>query len=203
MKEKMCCKRKGLLLIVTGIIFVLAAIGLLCCNKAEEYAAASISAETLMQLQSIELEREKNDMDAVLSPEMAEIEIDGDLYIGQLSIPTLDLNLPILSQWSYPGLKKAPCRYSGTQGENNLVLLGHNYKRHFGYLHTLNIGSTIEFQDVNGNIQTYEVVAVETVSSTDIEKVTGGEYALTLFTCTYGGQYRTMVGCKVVIPSES
>ncbi len=203
MKGKMSCRRNGLLLIVAGTIFVLAGLGLLGCNQVEEYAAASVSAETLRQLQSIELEREKNSMNDNLSPEMAEIEIDGDLYIGQLSIPALDLTLPILSQWSYPRLKKAPCRYSGTQGENNLVLLGHNYKRHFGYLHTLNNGSTIEFQDVNGNIQIYEVAVIKTVSPTDVEKVIGGEYALTLFTCTYGGQYRTMVGCNAVIPGES
>lgn len=193
-------KRKGLFLMAIGGSAILLAIGLFGYNALTENIAAQTSHQALMQLQSIE---GALSTDEPKNSEMAEVVIDGESYIGQLNIRELDLRLPVMSQWSYPGLQKAPCRYSGTLEKNDLVLLAHNYKSHFGYLHKLNIGSTIEFQDVNGNIQTYEVATVETVSPTDIEKVTSGEYALTLFTCTYGGQYRTMVGCNAVIPSES
>ncbi len=193
-------KRKGLFLMALGGSMILLAIGLFGYNALAENVAAHASHQALMQFQSIEGTLPTDNPE---NSEMAENVINGESYIGQLNIPELDLQLPVMSQWSYPKLKKAPCRYSGTLGENNLVLLGHNYKRHFGYLHKLNIGSTIEFRDVNGNIKTYAVTTVETVSPTDIEKVTGGEYALTLFTCTYGGQYRTMVGCTAVILGES
>ena len=32
--------------------------------------------------------------------------------------------------WSYPSLKKAPCRYTGSAEENSLIIAAHNYKRH-------------------------------------------------------------------------
>ena len=44
---------------------------------------------------------------------MPEIEIDGERYIGILSIPDLDLELPVRGDFSYKGLTTAPCRYSG------------------------------------------------------------------------------------------
>lgn len=194
----MSTKRKGLLLMILGECAILLAIGLFLYNMLTENVAAYTSHQALMKLETI---KGTSEIDKSKNLEMQEVEIDGEIYIGQVNIPELDLQLPVISQWNYSKLKKSPCRYSGTIGENNLVILAHNYKKHFGYLHKLTIGSTIEFKDVNGNIQTYEVASVETVSPTDIEKVTGGEYALTLFTCTYGGQYRTMVGCNTVIPS--
>ena len=41
---------------------------------------------------------------------MTEVEIDGNLYIGYISIPALNKELPVMSTWSYPKLKIAPCR---------------------------------------------------------------------------------------------
>lgn len=201
MEEKCIAKnRNGLLLMFLGAAAIVLAVGLFSYNKWEEHQASLASDQALLQLQ---LAMEEEGLPADITKEfknqpMAEIEIDGERYIGQLSIPELNLELPVISQWSYPKLKKSPCRYAGTLDEKNLVLLAHNYKSHFGKLHTLSAGAKIEFQDVNGKMQTYEAAVVETVVPTDVEKVTAGEYALTLFTCTYGGKYRTMVGCNVV-----
>ena len=50
--------------------------------------------------------------DYVLCPEMEmPLEtINGMDYIGVLQIPSLELELPIASEWNYPNLKAAPCR---------------------------------------------------------------------------------------------
>jgi len=39
---------------------------------------------------------------------------------------------------------------------------------------------------------------VETLMPTDIKEMTSGEFDLTLFTCTVGGQYRVTVRCDRV-----
>ena len=39
---------------------------------------------------------------------MTVTELNGWDYIGYLSIPSIGLELPVLSQWSYAGLKIAP-----------------------------------------------------------------------------------------------
>ena len=38
------------------------------------------------------------------------------------SIPSIGLELPVMDQWSYAGLKIAPGRYSGTTYADDLVM---------------------------------------------------------------------------------
>ena len=57
------------------------------------------------------------------------------------------------------------------------------------------VGDEITFTDVDGNMFGYEVIELETLSPFAIEEMTGGNWDLTLFTCTVGGQYRVTVRC--------
>jgi len=138
--------------------------------------------------------------DYILNPNMnmPVMQIDGEAYIGLVEIPALGLKLPVMDEWSYPRLKKSPCRYAGSAYQNNLVISAHNYESHFGRLKELNEGSRISFTDSDGNRFLYEVVLVETLMPTDIKEMTSGEFDLTLFTCTVGGQYRVTVRCDRV-----
>ena len=54
------------------------------------------------------------------------------------------------------------------------------------------------FTDMDGVAWEYRVVAQEILDSGAVEDVTGGEYDLTLFTCTYGGENRITVRCDRV-----
>jgi sortase A len=123
--------------------------------------------------------------------------IKGKKYIGILEMPTLNLMLPVLSEWSYPNLKLAPCRYTGSAYESNMVIAAHNYLTHFGRLKELNIGDTIIFKDMDGNRFVYEVYETEILQPTDIDKMKDGGYDLTLFTCTIGGKTRYTVRCML------
>lgn len=127
--------------------------------------------------------------------EMAEVEIDGYAYIGYLSIPALELELPIMSDWDYQRLQIAPCRYYGTLRGENLVLMAHNYQKHFGRLSELQESSTVFFVDVDGNATEYEVIAKDVLKPEATEEMVAGVYDLTLFTCTYGGAQRITVYC--------
>ena len=55
--------------------------------------------------------------------EMTEVEIDGYGYIGYLSIPAMELELPIMADWDYKRLNIAPCRYTGSVRGEDLVLM--------------------------------------------------------------------------------
>ena len=126
---------------------------------------------------------------------MTEVVIDGYAYIGYLSIPSLGLELPVMSEWDYTRLKIAPCRYAGSVKTDNLVIAAHNYRRHFGPIKKLAIGDEVYFTDVDGIVFCYEVVEMVTLSPTAVEEMSAGDYDLTLFTCTYGGQSRVTVRC--------
>ena len=138
--------------------------------------------------------------DYVLNPnmDMPAVEVDGHDYIGVLEIPALELELPVMSTWSYPNLKIAPCRYTGSAYLDDMVIAAHNYSQHFGRLKELSGGETVIFTDADGNVFTYEVALVETLMPTDIEEMESGEWDLTLFTCTIGGSSRVTVRCEQI-----
>ena len=160
--------------------------------------------ETITALEQLEpellLAGEYEIPDYILNPDMdMPIQmIEEEPFIGILEIPKLGVSLPVASDWSYPKLRKTPCRYDGTAYKGNLIISAHNYDSHFGRLKNLQEGETITFTDVDGNVFRYEVSSRETIMPEDIEGMKSGEWDLTLFTCTYGGQQRVTIRCEMV-----
>ncbi len=134
-----------------------------------------------------------NDNTSTPEGEMPVIEIDGYDYIGVLQIPSLDLTLPVISDWSYPALQIAPCRYEGSAYDGGMVIAGHNFDSHFGKLTQLEPGDEIKFIDLSGHTFTYAVAETEVLEATAIEEMVTGGWDLTLFTCTLSGQTRFTV----------
>lgn len=130
--------------------------------------------------------------------EMPVITHEGVDYIGTLYVESLDLKLPVISEWSYPSLKKAPCRYTGSAYKDSLVIAAHNYQSHFGKLRNIEIGASIVFVDAEANRFEYRVVATEELFPSNVEDMISGEYDLSLFTCTIGGRTRFTVRCEKV-----
>ena len=178
-----------------GAVLVLAALTLFLWNWHEAKQAERSTEEILPQLiQEIERQPQGDPYD----PAMTEVEIDGYQYIGYLMIPSLELQLPVMSEWDYTRLRIAPCRYTGSTKTDDLVIAAHNYARHFGMLSKLVPGDPVYFMDMDGILSSYEVVEVNVLNPTAVEEMTSGEYDLTLFTCTYGGQSRVTVRCNRV-----
>ena len=126
----------GRIWINTGLLLLTAALFLWAYNGQESRRAGDSAQQVITELtQSLTqqppaeagAEAEQEEAPAVKLPEylldaqreMPEKTVDGRDYIGVLSIPTLQLELPVLSRWSYPNLKEAPCRYSGSLYQNN------------------------------------------------------------------------------------
>ena len=191
-------KHKGKGLIFTGLLLIAAALFLTGYNLFDQMRAQRSAAQAAAQLAERLPQTTQTDVpDYLLTPEMdMPVEtIDGVDYVGVLRIPTLALELPVISQWSYPLLKIAPCRYSGSAYQNNLVLCAHNYASYFGNLKNLHIGDAVTFTDMDGNLFTYQVAELETLPPQATEEMENGDWDLTLFTCTVGGQSRVTVRC--------
>ena len=122
-------------------------------------------------------------------------EVDGRKYIGRIEIPVVEMSLPVMDSWSYENLREAPCRYKGSAYLDDLILAAHNYTRHFGPISQLVPGDEVIFTDVDGNIFRYTVADLEQLEGTDVKEMEAGDWDLTLFTCTLGGQYRVTVRC--------
>ena len=193
-------KRKIAIAFMTlGVLFIGFAMGLLIYNNYESRSAQK-SSDILME--SIRLNIAENELrDNITDPfdeEMKIKEIDGYGYIGYLSIPALNLDLPVMSEWDYGRLKISPCRYYGSTKTDNLVIAAHNYRYHFGYLGRLKPDDIIIFTDMDPEISRYRVTSVELLMPTDVDKVKDAGDDLILYTCTYGGEKRIIVRCNYV-----
>ena len=184
-----------------GLLMILSALTLILSNLRQEHIAMEAAADAEQEVSFIIEQRQtrpteiRSSNPLLVPPKVLPVEeIDGYPYIGTLSIPVLELDLPIMDDWSYPRLRRAPCRQSGDTALD-LVVAGHNYQSHFGRLSTLNPGDLLLFTDMDGDVTTYEVETVETIRPTDTELVFSDRWNLALYTCTYGGRSRIMVGC--------
>lgn len=197
-------RKGGNICIAIGMALIVAALALVAQNYSEnrraQFASDKVMEQVVENIEQAELKvvSQENGTASVpdpYDPTMTEKEIDGIRYVGYLSIPVLELELPVVSEWSYENLKISPCRYSGSSKSDNLVIAAHNYRCHFGSIKSLKPGDEVVFTDMDGLATRYEVTATEVLNPTAVEDMTSGEYDLTLFTCTYGGENRITVRC--------
>lgn len=199
MPKKSAPERAGVILMVLGVLLIAAAAALLFYNNAQSEQAWEASATALVAVREKIVEAAAETEETVAAPAETEpepvVEVDGAEYIGYLSVPVLELELPVQSDWDTDKLRVSPCRYYGRAATGDLVICAHN-NRHFGKLKTLQQGDLVTFTDAAGTLYRYEVALVEILQPTQIEEMLTSEYPLTLYTCTYGGQSRVTVRCR-------
>ena len=194
--------KKGAFCMAAGFLLVLAALLLTGYNVWDEGRAGD-AADATFQALKFQTEEGREELPEYILPdylvdprfEMPTVEIDGYDYIGYLDIPSPELSLPVMSEWSYPQLKIAPCRYAGSVYLDDMILAAHNYDRHFGRLKNLEGGELVRFTDVDGNVFDFSVTELELLWPEQTEEMLSGEWDLTLFTCTLGGRQRVTVRC--------
>jgi sortase A len=194
-----------------GICCLIASVGLIAYNHWEAETAQNAS-ETILQdirenilehtheesasEESTQVESAEIPMD--IPQEMLTAQVDGHDCIGILSIPVLELELPVLTDWSYAKLKIAPCHYFGSYFEKDFVIAAHNYPSHFGRLSELQPEDLVLFTDISGTVYCYEVVLLETLPGNATEEMITSGFDLSLYTCTPGGASRVTVRCNAV-----
>lgn len=183
----------GVICVFLGVLCILSAIGFVAYNWWEDMNAKDVAQDFLEDVQSIINEEQQPLLN---DTKMATVEVDGYDCIGILSVPILDLELPVLTDWSYAKLKKAPCHYYGSYYEKDFVIAAHNYKSHFGRLSKLQAGDIVVFTDVSGTVHYYEVVILETLPKNATKEMITSGFDLSLYTCTLGGGSRVTVRCN-------
>ena len=212
-------KMRSNLLIALGAVMILGAAMLTGFNLISSHKAGQTASEALAVLQ-VEIPKPQNTSaqtpaspgaiagvqltmddfeipDHVLNPkmDMPVKQVNGINYIGYIEIPALNLELPIIAEETASNLKLAPCRYAGSAYQDNLVIAGHNYIQHFGYLNKLSYGDVIRIVDMDGNVFRYEVADLEVIPADGVADMLGGDWDLTLFTCNVSKSARITIRC--------
>ncbi len=214
-------KRSGNILIALGLLALAAALALVIYNVWDAKRAADASDSIVGQLDTLLPEErtlpeeppieeaptreEEESGEEKVYPPMPVVEIDGYYYIGELDIPSLGLHLPVMSEWDMDRLKISPCHYSGSYYSDDLVILAHNYARHFSPIKWIDIGAEVYFTNVEGVVYKYQVSNRVTLEPSQVSEMiqnqnnsrTEGleDWDLTLFTCNTGGTTRCAVRC--------
>ena len=201
----------GICCIILGICCLIASVGFIAYNHREEEYAQHTSENILQDVRESILDNKqenttlenKEQVDSVVVPEdipqeMLTTKVKGYDCIGVLSIPVLELELPVLTDWSYPKLKIAPCHYFGSYYEKDFVIAAHNFQSHFGRLSALQPKDLVLFTDISGTVHYYEVVLLETLPAHATEEMITSGFDLSLYTCTPGGASRVTVRCNAI-----
>lgn len=207
----------GICCIVLGICCLFVSVGFIAYNHWEAENARHASENILQDVWEDILDNTQEESPTEVAPtekgdreEIAEIPVDppremlttevkGYDCIGILAIPVLELELPVLTDWSYAKLKIAPCHYFGSCFEKNFVIAAHNYQTHFGRLSELRPEDLILFTDISGTVHCYEVVLLETLPENATEAMITSGFDLSLYTCTPDGVSRLTVRCNAVM----
>jgi len=132
---------------------------------------------------------------------------DGTTYntLGTVSIPSLDVKYPILSETSEKLLKVSVCKFWGANPNEvgNLCIAGHNYrnKKFFSKVPNMNIGDIIEITDLKNKKIKYKVYSKYKVKPDDVSctsQLTNGKKIVTLITCTDNSKERVIVKAEAI-----
>ena len=184
----------GTLCVLLGVVCLFCSVGFVLYNYLESENAAN-STKSLLEDFNSEIHNQNHKQN---NSKMPTVKVGGYNCIGVLSIPALGLELPVLTDWSYAKLKKAPCLYYGSYYEKDFVIAAHNYKSHFGRLSTLKKGDGVIFTSADGVARYYEVALLETLPKNATEEMITSGFDLSLYTCTLGGGSRVTVRCNLV-----
>lgn len=186
--------------IAAGLLCLMGALGLTGYNIWDESRADEAVTTGVSQLKLAIPEKKQEEQLLVPEPEevMTTVALDGRDYVGLLEVPSLGLELPVMRSWSESLLRYGPCLYEGNIYDG-MIIAGHNYRSHFANLTNLSAGDEILFTDIDGNVWTYELTTTEVIDGYDVDGMKGGNWDLTLFTCTYGGQERVTLRCTMKI----
>lgn len=185
-------KRKiGKKLLIAGVICVAVALTFFTYNRITDYQASQFTSSVMVEIKDY-IEKEKTDKKTGNSSVL----FRNYNFMGYIIIPKLNLTLPVMSDWNYDKLNVSPCRYSGSVLTGDLVIAAHNYSSHFGNLYRLEKGDEVTFTDIEGQEYKYEVVLTDTLNPVEVNKMTSGEYAMSLFTCNWTGSARITIRCN-------
>lgn len=123
------------------------------------------------------------------------IEIDGNKFLGFIRIEKINLELPVMLDWSYEKMDTSPCIYDGSIQDDNLIVMAHNYSGFFIDLDELSSGDLVELVMCSGEVFRYEVTNTQLIRGDDRETLLSDndQWDLTLFTCNYTGRNRVVV----------
>lgn len=208
-------KRLGFALIGIGAVLLTAALLLFLHNRSEDKRADASARAVLAAMQETDIpaatettaapgeteaettaatEGTAQTTAAATGPvkELPRKTVEGHDYLGKLTFPTLELELPLIELIYLEDLQLAPGLQKGSPYSDDAVISGHNYPSQLGALKDLQPGDSVVFTDNDGASISYKVHAVKTLDPKETEAILNSPHPMVIYTCTPGGGDRVL-----------
>lgn len=160
--------------------------------------------EILMSIEDKEINTEEKVKDNVIY--MVENSQGQNFRVaGEISIPKISINYPIVYETTEEYLKIAPTKLFGPEINEvgNLCIVGHNYKndQFFSRIKELDINDKVYLTTNQGEKFTYLVFDKYEVNEKDLSctsQETDGNIEVTLITCTSAKKKRLIIKCRAI-----
>jgi len=183
-------RKRGILLLTIAAFMICGALSVIGNTYRLDKKSRSEAASTIAQIQAL-LPQTPSGSEGLPgsggNSDLVSVAIGENSYIGILSIPSLDLTLPVLSGEQSGSGEAMPYHYTADFG--NFLIYGQNYKSQLGKLSSLKTGDSVTFTDVGNNVYTYTVTSLASADKNSLESAAGTDSDLVLFTNKTGGAY--------------
>lgn len=173
--------------IVIGAALITGSIVMYAGNEEESNKAGERAAEIIEEIKE---EEEK------ITEEEETIRIDGNEYIGYIRIESIGIELPVMESEEEEKLEISPILQSGRIEDDNAVIAGHNYTRHFGRLNRVKEGDRVKFTKINGETIEYIIEEKKITEPEETAEIFHSGYDLVMYTCTLTGNQRIVICCN-------
>ena len=189
-------KRGSKLLIALGVLLILGSLAALLGFRFYGEFAQKQAAATVKRLNALLPAREAGIPEQYSNMEMPSLQLEGQNLIALVEFPDFDRTLPVRSSWDGGKVWTMPARFCGTAYDGSLVIGGSDQPGQFDFFGQIELGAAVKLTDMMGREFSYTVTRIDRAEKASGEKLTAGEWELTLFVRdSYSLEY-TLVRCS-------
>lgn len=174
-------KRGSKLLIALGLLLILVSLGALLGFRLQAASARKTAAATVSRVKALLPSGSPGILDQYSNMEMPVLQIGGQDIVAIVEIPAFGLSLPVRNSWEGGRVRRMPARFCGTAYDGSLVIGGSDQPGQFDFFGQLQPGAAVKLTDMTGRVFSYTVSRIDRISSATAEKLTAGDWELTLF----------------------
>ena len=188
-------KSNRILLILGVLLVLLSAGGFLVSNLYAGWAGENAEI-VASQIRDLLPARTVGVQEPYTNPQMPVLQFDGKDYVCLVEVPAYGVSLPVRNEWKAGSLLQNPCRFWGSSYDGTLILGGSNQQGQFDFCGRVDLGDRITVTDMEGAVFTYAVERIDRSKTADFDRLSQGEYSLTLFTQEPYSAYYIIVRCN-------
>ena len=149
--------RFPVIILLAGVLLIAAVVIYFSVNAIESAKARKQNEQILDRINTFIPEPHQGIVEEGRDNFMPVLSIDGTDYIGIITVPAYNTELPVASVWNEKNSKRLITRYFGTLQEGNLVLGADNAYGLFDFSKEITKDDRIFFTDMEGIIYSYVV----------------------------------------------